>query len=107
MKNYSEKYAYKCYIELKNLLEEEGIISKASADRRLKYMKTHGFAPSTIMNLQNAMSVYNRWKEGKLKEKSAVRFKGCDEDCFNCPYPDCLKPDNKCSTDWIPKEELA
>lgn len=20
------------------------------------------------------------------------KFYGCDEDCFNCPYPDCYKP---------------
>lgn len=20
------------------------------------------------------------------------KFQGCDEDCFNCPYPDCFKP---------------
>lgn len=21
---------------------------------------------------------------------------GCDDDCFNCDYYDCLKPENKC-----------
>lgn len=21
---------------------------------------------------------------------------GCDEDCFNCEYVDCLRPENKC-----------
>ena len=25
----------------------------------------------------------------KLKK---VKFTGCDEDCANCPYPDCYKP---------------
>lgn len=24
-------------------------------------------------------------------------FKGCDDDCFNCPYPDCLKPYSLCT----------
>lgn len=27
-----------------------------------------------------------------------ARWLGCDEDCFNCPYPDCYKPDNKMHT---------
>lgn len=22
-------------------------------------------------------------------------WRGCDEDCFNCRYKDCLKPDNQ------------
>lgn len=25
------------------------------------------------------------------------RFKGCDEDCFNCPYPDCYRPASACA----------
>ena len=24
--------------------------------------------------------------------KVAKKFKGCNEDCLNCPYPDCYKP---------------
>ena len=24
---------------------------------------------------------------------------GCNEDCFNCPYPDCLKPTHEIRTD--------
>ena len=37
--------------------------------------------------------------------KHKVKFKGCDEDCENCPYPDCLKPANqiKKETDSIRK----
>lgn len=23
-------------------------------------------------------------------------WNGCDDDCFNCEYYDCLKPENKC-----------
>ena len=30
-------------------------------------------------------------RQGKKKPKYA----GCNEDCFNCPYPDCLKPAQK------------
>lgn len=29
------------------------------------------------------------------RTKGAINFKGCNEDCFNCPYPDCYKPVNK------------
>lgn len=25
-------------------------------------------------------------------KKGYRKFKGCDEDCFNCKYPDCYKP---------------
>lgn len=27
-------------------------------------------------------------KKGRIFKKGG----GCDEDCFNCPYPDCYKP---------------
>ena len=30
-------------------------------------------------------------------------WNGCDDDCFNCKYYDCLKPENKCH--GIPYEE--
>lgn len=26
------------------------------------------------------------------KKQKRVKFNGCNEDCLNCPYPDCLKP---------------
>ena len=26
-----------------------------------------------------------------------TRWRNCREDCFNCPYPDCIKPTEKCS----------
>ena len=25
--------------------------------------------------------------------KFEMQFNGCDENCFDCPYPDCLKPE--------------
>lgn len=28
------------------------------------------------------------------------RYKGCDEDCFHCKYPDCLKPVSKIKRGW-------
>lgn len=30
-------------------------------------------------------------------------WNGCDDDCFNCKYYDCLKPENKCH--GIPYED--
>jgi hypothetical protein len=27
--------------------------------------------------------------------KLGRKFHGCNEDCFNCPYPDCYKPVNE------------
>ena len=24
--------------------------------------------------------------------KKGFEYKGCNEDCLNCPYPDCVKP---------------
>jgi hypothetical protein len=26
------------------------------------------------------------------RKKGIKKFKGCEEDCLNCPYPDCYKP---------------
>ena len=27
-----------------------------------------------------------------MGKKGYRKFKGCNEDCWNCPYPDCYKP---------------
>jgi len=32
------------------------------------------------------------------------KFHGCNEDCLNCTYKDCLKPDNLCKSDSDCKE---
>lgn len=34
-----------------------------------------------------------------MKTKAFKRHGGCDEDCMNCPYPDCYKPTMECKTD--------
>ena len=38
-----------------------------------------------------AIIVLRQWRMTKVAKK----FKGCDEDCLNCPYPDCYKPIHK------------
>lgn len=30
-----------------------------------------------------------------MKKKKNYKKDGCNEDCFNCPYPDCYKPASK------------
>lgn len=47
--------------------------------------------------LQNA-------KEKRLR--NSKKFTGCDEDCFNCPYPDCRKPAQLLKPDKALKEAL-
>ena len=34
------------------------------------------------------------------RKKGYRKFKGCNEDCFNCPYPDCYKPVNEIKNDF-------
>lgn len=34
-----------------------------------------------------------------MKTKAFKRQGGCDEDCMNCPYPDCYKPAIECKAD--------
>ena len=40
------------------------------------------------------------------RPKKGQVFKGCDEDCQNCPYPDCYKPihELKASTEFTPSQ---
>ena len=33
------------------------------------------------------------------KKYLGKRYKGCNEDCFNCPYPDCYKPTGEMKRD--------
>lgn len=46
-----------------------------------------------------AKAAYRRFKNPKIK------FNGCNEDCANCPYPDCLKPVREIKTENISKRE--
>ena len=34
-----------------------------------------------------------------MKTKAFKRRGGCDEDCMNCPYPDCYKPTESIKSD--------
>ena len=34
-----------------------------------------------------------------MKTKAFKCRGGCDENCMNCPYPDCYKPTMECKTD--------
>lgn len=44
----------------------------------------------------NHLSKLMRVTEDEVRERRRKIFKtvyhGCNEDCFNCEYPDCLKP---------------
>lgn len=33
------------------------------------------------------------------------KWLGCEEDCFNCQYPDCLRPENICKSIEYDAEE--
>lgn len=33
-----------------------------------------------------------------MKKRKGV-YRGCNEDCFNCPYPDCYKPAQNMKSD--------
>lgn len=41
----------------------------------------------------------NEREKQKGKGIKPLKFHGCNEDCFNCPYPDCKKPAGKFKTD--------
>jgi hypothetical protein len=34
-------------------------------------------------------------------DKRKPKYKGCNEDCLNCPYPDCLKPVKKMKSEHL------
>lgn len=48
-----------------------------------------GCASVTIHDTLLKMGLINR-------RNNKEQYKGCDEDCYNCPYSDCLKPENLC-----------
>ena len=44
-----------------------------------------------------------------MKKRKGI-YRGCNEDCFNCPYPDCYKPAGKMKHDssfFISKAETT
>ena len=45
-------------------------------------------------NLTSGHSKSCGCKSGGRQPKENNKWKGCNEDCFNCKYPDCTKPAN-------------
>ena len=64
-------------------------------------------APCRIKYCTNCRDEAYR-ESGRRSHKRVKRekYNGCKEDCFNCPYSDCLKPVSKMHTDLIYKEAL-
>lgn len=60
------------------------------------------------MNMQRLGTLaYIRFIQGiPIKDTHEPLFKGCDEDCFNCPYPDCYRPENMLHGDPFNLREL-
>lgn len=64
--------------------------------------KTHKTGTMLFLKFINGEPIVRRIrKEGRWKKK---RFNGCDDDCFNCPYPDCYKPDYLCKSSIYEEE---
>ena len=40
------------------------------------------------------------------RPRKGYEYQGCNEDCLNCPYPDCVKPISEIKTDKQTKEAL-
>lgn len=45
---------------------------------------------------------YRNFKSGTVFVNRYNKFH-CDDDCFNCPYEDCLKPDYLCNSTEVEK----
>ena len=43
-------------------------------------------------NLLAMVARVNPQMTRSIKKKDLVRYEGCDENCEECKYPDCLKP---------------
>lgn len=46
---------------------------------------------------------YRQYKKEWHLGKRKTTYKGCNEDCLNCKYPDCLKPANEMQSDHLIK----
>lgn len=50
-----------------------------------------------IRYVVRSLKAKGQWKGSgyvTTRKTNRVEFKGCNEDCERCPYPDCLRPDN-------------
>ena len=67
--------------------EQQGLITKRERIRR----KAGVMAYLRFINGQSVMTDYGSVRQANLKAREL--WHGCDEDCFNCIYSDCLKPE--------------
>lgn len=82
------------------------VLDMTEAKKHFKYLKEHGTKYSNTTSA--AVYSFIDYIEGKpVKHKQRRTGKqlyfGCDEDCFNCKYPDCYLPYQKCKS--IPYEQ--
>lgn len=103
-KEYSKGYIHRVVGSVKRLAKENGKISKKGASTFCKYMEENGVSERVITNFKQSIDVFIKWKNGSLKQNRSMKFKGCDEDCFHCRYPDCYLPDKLCTIEWDSNE---
>lgn len=79
------------YIETGRELEDEQVINYWKGQYNSGAIKVSSYS----MHRTGTLS-FVRYMQGKPVKWNGTRTKfiGCDEDCFNCPYSDCFRPDN-------------
>lgn len=80
--------------------------SEKSADEFIRYYEDKGCTESHVNRVKLSTGFFLDFVSGKdivrKKERTprinGSKFKGCNDDCFNCIYPDCYKPTLSCKS---------
>ena len=97
--NYKDQYINKCKLAIGRVYDSYGSVRKEDLDRFLDQMEKEGATSHALTNQRSSHRTYIKWMNGELKEQHRKTYNGCDEDCFNCKYPDCYMPISKCLKD--------
>lgn len=58
----------------------------------LNYLAAHNFMTDAEIGERLNRSAY-AVREKRRRISKGYDFPGCDDDCFNCKFPDCMKPE--------------
>ena len=60
--------------------------------------QVHKTGAKTFLDFINGRELVHHTPQNKRGSNGKRRWHGCNEDCFNCEYPDCYKPEYKILT---------
>lgn len=83
-----------CYLKGVDMFQKTGMdVTKENLAIFRAKLESEGISHRRSREMVVGVENYERYKRGEpISTKLKLNKFSCDEDCFNCKYPDCMRP---------------